>query len=229
MSSRLTSRFVAISSVAAAMGLVGHFVVAPPPSSYTSSTALEAAARHHEALVTDAWLDGIGSMLLIVTLIGVVELSGLASTLAGRLVLLGGAATVAHSLLSDSLVIASAQIWAAGDGALAIGMLQVAHAADYAYPVVNIFWASALGLVVLRSKVLPAVFGYVALAFSAVELVGGLAALYSEAVNSVINPFFLVMVVWGVAAGVVLAIRSTRTNAALGDAHFQAATAHATR
>ena len=201
-------RLVALAGAGAAVGLVGHFVVWPPPTSYVTSTVLEQAARHHDAMVTGAWLDGIGSTLLIVTVLGVVELSGLASSLAGRIVLLTGAAVVANSLLSDSLIIAAAQISAAGGGAIAAGMLQLAHASDYVYPIVNVFWASALGLIVLRSRILPPAFGYVAIAFGAVELVGGLAALYSDAVNAVINPFFLVMVLWCVIASVVFAARS---------------------
>jgi len=56
--------------------------------------------------------------------------------------------------------------------------------------------------------VLPAIFGYVAVAFGLVELFGGAAALYSESVNAVIHhQLFLVIVVWNVAAGIVLLVR----------------------
>jgi hypothetical protein len=208
MTRRSLSRLVALAGVGSAIGLVGHFAVAPPPSSFTSRAVLEQFASHHDALVTGAWLDGIGSILLIVTFLGVVELGGLAGTLAGRIVLLAGAGVVAHSLLTDTLLIGASQISATGDGTMAASLGQLAHAADYAYPIVNIFWATALGVVVLRSRILPGVFGYVALAFGAVELVGGLASLYNDGVNAVINPFFLVMVLWNVAAAIVLAVRS---------------------
>jgi hypothetical protein len=213
MSRRSLSRLTAFTGVASAIALVGHFAVAPPPTSFTSRALLEQFASHHDALLTGAWLDGIGSVLLIVTFLGVVELGGLAGTLAGRIVLLGGAGIVAHSMFTDSLLVASAQISAAGDGAMAASVVQVIHAADYAYPMVNVFWAAALGVVVLRSRVLPAVFGYVALAFGAVELVGGLASLYSDAVNAVINPFFMVMVLWNVGAAITLAVRSFEADA----------------
>ena len=91
---------------------------------------------------------------------------------------------------------------------MAASVLQVAHAVDFAYPILNPFWASALGVIVLRSRVLPTVFGYVALVFGAVELIGGLAALYSEPVNAIVNPFFPVMMLWNLAAALVLARRS---------------------
>jgi len=104
--------------------------------------------------------------------------------------------------------VAAAQIAAAGSGAQAATLLQVAHAADYVFPIANAFWAPALGLIVLRSGVLPAIFGYVAVAFGLVELFGGAAALYSESVNAVIHhQLFLVIVVWNVAAGIVLLVR----------------------
>jgi hypothetical protein len=207
----ILSRLVALAGIGAAAGLVGHFAVSPPPTSFTSSSVLVEAARQHNALVTGAWLDGIGATLLILTLLGIVELSGLASTLAGRVVLLAGASAVAQSLMTASLLIAAAQMSAAGVPAMAAGMLQVAHAADYGFPIINLFWASALGLIVLRSRVLPRAFGYVAIAFAVVELVGGLASLYSDAVNAAINPVFLVMVLWAVGAAIVLTVRSFKT------------------
>jgi hypothetical protein len=208
MSARLTFRLVGLSGIASAIALVGHFVVAGPPTTFTSQRILETTASQHTALATGAWLDGIGSTLLIVTFLGIAQLAGLAGTLAGRILLLGGSAVVAHSLLTDSLLIAASQISSVGDPATAASLLRVAHATDYAFPIANSFWAPALGLIVLRSHFLPTAFGYVAIAFGAVEVVGGLAALYSDAVNAVIDPFFLVMVAWAVAAGMVLIQRS---------------------
>jgi hypothetical protein len=163
--------------------------------------------------VTGAWLDGIGSVLLIVTVVGVAQLASAGGTLAGRILVLAGAAVAAHSLFIDSLVIGAARIAADGNGAQAANLLQIAHAADYVFPIVNAFWAPALGLIVLRTGVLPAVFGYVAVAFGLIELAGGAAALYSESVNAVINPMFLVMVVWNVAAGIVLLARGEKRTA----------------
>lgn len=208
MSDRVGPRLVAVAGFVSAVALVGHFVVAGPPASFTSSQKLLVDyALQHNAVVTGAWLDGIGSILLILTVIGVAQLAGAAGSLAGRVLLLAGAAVVAQSLLTDSLLIAAAQIAAGGSGAQAATLVQVAHAADYVFPIANTFWAPALGLIVLRTRVLPAIFGYIAVAFGLVELFGGAAALYSESVNAVINPLFLVMVVWNVAAGIVLLVR----------------------
>jgi len=208
MSDRVTPKLVAVAGFLSALALVGHFVVAGPPASFTTQKLLVDYALRHDAVVTGAWLDGIGSLLLILTVIGVAQLAGAAGSLAGRVLLLAGAAVVAHSLFIDSLLIAAAQIAAAGSGAQAATLLQVAHAADYVFPIANAFWAPALGLIVLRSGVLPAIFGYVAVAFGLVELFGGAAALYSESVNAVIHhQLFLVIVVWNVAAGIVLLVR----------------------
>jgi hypothetical protein len=213
MSDRVTPKLVAVAGFVSALALVGHFVVAGPPASFTTQKLLVDYALRHDAVVTGAWLDGIGSVLLILTVIGVAQLAGAAGSLAGRVLLLAGAAVVAHSLFIDSLLIAAAQIAAAGSGAQAATLLQIAHAADYVFPIANAFWAPALGLIVLRSGVLPAIFGYIAVAFGLVELFGGAAALYSESVNAVIHhQLFLVMVAWNVAAGIVLLVRrETRT------------------
>ena len=208
MSRHTLSRLVALAGIGATIGLVGHFMVAPPPTSFTSQSVLQAAASQQNALLTSAWLQGLGVILMMATALGVVELAGRSGSLAGRFVLLGGAAAVAHSLLSDTLVVAAAQLSAGGSGVGAATMLQIAHAADYGYPFINLVWVTALGVIVLRSRVLPQAFGYVALAFGALELVGGLAALYSDAVDAVVNPVYLVMVLWIVAAAIVLTVRS---------------------
>jgi hypothetical protein len=207
MSDRVTPKLVAVAGFVSAVALVGHFVVARPPASFTTQKLLVDYALEHNAVVTGAWLDGIGSVLLVLTVVGVAQLAGAAGSFAGRVLMLAGAAVAAHSLFIDSLVIGAAQVAAAGSGAQAAILLQVAHAADYAFPIVNVLWAPALGLIVLRTGVLPAIFGYVAVAFGLVDLGGGTAAIYSESVNAVINPMFLVMVVWNVAAGVVLLVR----------------------
>jgi hypothetical protein len=207
MSDRVTPKLVAVAGFASAVALVGHFVVAGPPASFTSQKLLVDYALRHDAVVTGAWLDGIGSVLLVLTVVGVAQLAGAAGSFAGRVLMLAGAAVAAHSLFIDSLVIGAAQIAAAGSAAQAATLLQVAHAGDYAFPIANAFWAPALGLIVLRTGVLPAVFGFVAVAFGLLELAGGAAALYSESVNAVINPMFLVMVLWNVAAGIVLLVR----------------------
>jgi Domain of unknown function (DUF4386) len=207
MSDRVTPKLVAAAGFASAVALVGHFVVAGPPASFTTQKVLVDYALRHDAVVTGAWLDGIGSILLVLTVVGVAQLAGAAGSLAGRVLLVAGAAVAAQSLLTDTLLIAATQIAAAGSEAQAATLVQVAHAADYVFPIANAFWAPALGLIVLRTRVLPAIFGYVAVAFGLVELFGGTAALYSESVNAVINPLFLVMVVWNVAAGIVLLVR----------------------
>jgi Domain of unknown function (DUF4386) len=208
MSDRVTPKLVAVAGFVSAVALIGHFVVAGPPASFTTSQKLLVDyALQHDAVVTGAWLDGIGSILLVLTVIGVAQLAGAAGSLAGRVLLVAGAAVAAQSLLADTLLIAATQIAAAGSGAQAAMLVQVAHAADYVFPIANTFWAPALGLIVLRTRVLPAIFGYIAVAFGLVELFGGTAALYSESVNAVVNPLFLVMVVWNVAAGIVLLVR----------------------
>jgi hypothetical protein len=207
MSDRVTPKLVAVAGFVSAVALVGHFVVAGPPASFTTQKLLVDYALRHDAVVTGAWLDGIGSVLLVLTVVGVAQLAGAAGSFAGRILTLAGAAVVAHSLFIDSLVIGAAQIAADGSGAQAATLLQVAHAGDYVFPIANAFWAPALGLIVLRTGVLPAIFGYVAVAFGLVELVGGAASLYSESVNALINPMFMVMVVWNVAAGIVLLVR----------------------
>ncbi len=206
LSKHTLSRLVAISGLASAVGLVGHVAVSPPPTSFVSIPALETVASHHDALLTSAWLQTFGAMLLVVTLLGILELASSGSTLAGRILLLAGSGAVALSLLVNMLLIGAAQLYAAGNLAMAAVALQLANAADYSFPLVNLFWVASLGVIVLRSRILPSAFGYAAVAIAAVDLVGGVAALYSDAVNAVINPFFIVLVLWIVAAAIVLLV-----------------------
>jgi hypothetical protein len=211
MSNHLTRRLTLLAAIGSAVALVAHYAMLPPrPQLGAPPEQLMQFAGHQAILVGSAWLDGIGSVLLITCVLAIVQLSGEAGTMAGRVVQMAGVAVIAISLLTDLLLVGVAHAAAIGDSSTAATAYLLLNSSDYVYPVANAFWIPALGLIVLRSGVLPRGFGYVAVAFGLFELVGGLVALYSDTVNNVVNPAYMIMLAWIVAASVLLVIKPAR-------------------
>jgi len=202
------ARLILLGALGSVVALVAHIAVLPSrPAAGAAQPLLMQFAGHHNVLLTSAWLDGLGSALLILTAVAIAHLAGAGSTLPGRIVQVTGTVVIALSLVSDTLLIATAQAGALGDGATVRTAYSLLSAGDYVYPVANTFWLSALGLVVLRTSILPRAFGYLALALGAAELVIGLAKLYSDTVHNVINYGFMAILAWVLAASITLAIR----------------------
>jgi len=202
------SRLILLGGVGGVVALVAHVAILPSrPALGATQSQFMRLASHHNALFASAWLDGIGSILLILSAVAIAHFAGAGGTFLGRIVQVAGAAVIAMSLVSDALVVTIAQAGTVGDGATIRTAYSLLTAADYVYPFANPFWLSALGAIVLATRVLPRVFGYLALALGAAELVGGLAKLYSDAANNVANHFFLAVLAWVLAASITLAIR----------------------
>jgi len=204
-------RLILLGAVSAIVALVAHFAILPSrPGLNATQPQLMQFAAHHDALLASAWLDGVGSALLILSVVVMAHFVDAGGTVLGRIVQVVGAAVIAMSLVSDALLIAVAQAGSVGDGTTVRTAYSLLHVADYVYPFANPFWLAALGAIILRSGVLPRILGYLALALAAAELVGGLAALFSDTLNNVVNPMFLAVLAWVLAASIVLVVRRVR-------------------
>ena len=95
MSPRL--RIVAgLCGIFGAVALVSSFVMNPaPPAEFTVSQLRDFAVQHHNGIVFGAWLQGMGSLLLVLFAIALVHLAGATHQFAGWVTLLAGA-TILH-------------------------------------------------------------------------------------------------------------------------------------
>jgi hypothetical protein len=205
------TRTAAASSLGGVALLVAHQMVlgSMPPADASAATATQYLQTHGTAMLTSAWLDGFGSVLLVLAVFALVRMTGsgfwhdVAVRVAGVI--------IALSLVIDAVLIAAVGAAASGATAAAGTLWTFAFAIDAAFPIANTVWMVVLGVLLVRSRALPVLLGRLLVAVGALEFLGGTTALYSDAARAVNNWVFLALIVWMLATGVLLAVRSRRT------------------
>jgi hypothetical protein len=175
-----------------------------------------AAAQHH-AMLTAAWLEGTGTALYVIFVLALVHLAGARAGLAGRVTALAAAVVLTVSLVYDVTLIAFAQ--SAALGGLQTTTALVAYglfaATEHVFLLVPPLFLP-LGLILLRTAVLPRPFAILAVVFGVISPVLGLAGLFTVTANNngpvgvAINVLVAAEALWIIAASLTLPLRRPR-------------------
>jgi len=205
-SDRALRLFSGLCGIVGPLVLVGSFAINPSPPPGLPAAALAAwAALREGQLLLGGWLQGIGSLLIVIFALALVELGGAASGFAGRIAQLAGATILAVSLIEVTFYLAVAQAVAAGDvaaGLMSGGLIKAVQHVFLIAPALLL----PTGVVILRSRVLGRGFGYSALAIGACLQALGLAGVLAP-LQPVVDVVLIVQAAWFVAAGVAMAVR----------------------
>lgn len=204
------ARGAALAGVVSVVMLVVHSVILGSlPTDGSSQTAvLKWLNGHHTVVLSSAWLDGIGSILLVVTVYAMVRLIRPEADFTGQLASRMATIVIALSLVTDAALIAATHAARAGHGGPASALFNLAYGIDFVFPLANCLWLPALGVLVLRSAVLPRGFGHAAVVVGVAEFVVGTAALFSPAAAAANNVVFIALLVWMLAGSIGLAVRA---------------------
>lgn len=204
------TRTAAACSIGGVVLLLAHQLVlgSMPPPDAPAATASRYLSGHGPAVLTSAWLDGFGSVLLVLAVFALVRMAGTGfwHDVASRV----ASVVIALSLVIDAVLIAGVGAAESGATAAAGTMWTFAFAIDGVFPVANTVWMLTLGVLLVRSRALPLILSRLLVAVGALELVGGAAALYSDGAKAVNNLVFVAFLAWLLATGIVLAVRSRR-------------------
>jgi Domain of unknown function (DUF4386) len=185
--------------------LAASFAINPGPAPDASGAQLVAFAnRNHATIVVGSWMQGIGSLLSVLFVLALVDLAGAMHRLAGWLTLLAGAAILSVSLLEVTLYLAIVQAAASGDPGSAMVGLTVKDAAQHVFLIAPALLLP-VGVVLLGSRLLPRVFGYLALALGGVLQILGLVGLFTP-LQPVVDDLLTVQLLWLAAAAIALAV-----------------------
>jgi hypothetical protein len=212
----VTSRWrllASVAGVAGAAGLGASFAVLPPPPPLTAPLAAltRYAASHHHAMLAAAWLEGTGTLLYVIFVLALVHLAGARAGLAGRITTVACAAVLGVSLVYDVMLIAIAQSAALGGAQtttalVAYGLFAAAEHVFLLAPPLLL----PLGLILLRTQLLPRIFALLAVILGILGPILGLAGLFTVTANNngpvgaAINVLVAAQGLWVIGASVTL-------------------------
>jgi hypothetical protein len=189
--------------------LVSSFAMNPSPPPGLSAAALAAWAAPREGfLLAGGWTQGIGSLLIVVFALLLVELGHAGAGLLGRLTLLAGAAIMSVSLVEITFYLAAGHAVAAGDvtlGLIAGGLIKAVQHVFLIAPALLL----PLGVVILQTRVLSRLFGWSALIIGGVLQALGLIGLFAAA-QPVVDAVLIVQSAWFVAAAIAVGVAGLR-------------------
>ncbi len=206
MSGRQFRLLAALCGIIGPVTLVGWFFINPGPAADASVPALaEFARRHHITIVLGGWLQGMGSLLLVIFALALVHLAGATHWFSGWLTLLAGASILAVSFVEITFYLGAVQGAANADVASGLASDNLRKAVQHVFLIAPALLLP-LGMVLLCSQVLPRVLAYLALALGATLQILGLVGLF-HVLQPVIDVVLIVQALWFVAAAIALIVR----------------------
>lgn len=208
MTGRTFRIWLAIVGIIGVIMQIFSFSINPgPPAGATPADIIVWGHQHAPLVLVGAWTQGVSSLLIVLFVFALVSLAGEMTRPLGWVTLLASAVLVSVSLVECSFYIVAVQSGEQGNmAALTMGLLLI-QAIQHAYVIAP---ATALlvpiGLIVLRSRVLPPALGVFALALGAVIEVLGLIGLFTP-LQPVIDSVLGVQELWFLVCAVVLLFR----------------------
>lgn len=183
--------------------LLISFLINPgPPANSTIPQWIAFGVQYQNEIRIASWMQEAGSLLSIIFAIAVVFLAGMQNQIIGWLTLLGGMLLIFVSVLEVTFYLLTLQGGLDNNATtVSLGVALIA-ATQHAYSMIA---APAvylpLGVIILSSRVLPAIYGYLALLIGSIFAILGIVVLFAP-LQMVVNIFSGIQGLWFFAAGI---------------------------
>ena len=213
MSAQLSRVLIALSGILGTVLLGLYFGVgfstglAQLSPAATLAQVVSIATHYHTLWYLGTWLQATGSLLSVVFFLALVQKSGATARLAGLLTIVGSAVLLAVVLIEGVFTIDLAQAAANGHQVTSLTSFDLMTVFTYIYPIVPapvIFLG--LGSILLGSRLLPRVFGFLAFGLGIAFAVVGLVALFTTSILSIV--VLSLQALWVLAAALTLLLRA---------------------
>jgi hypothetical protein len=208
MSNKLFRILSAFSGIAGVILLIISFNINPgPPSNATTAQLIAFANQNFASTLWGAWLQAVGPLLIVLFAFTIVCLAGATTRLASWMTLFGGAILMMVSLIEITFYVGA--LYRTTTGLISLDLI---HAVQHLY-----FFVAApalflpLGVVILGSRVLPRVFGYLALVLGAAFAILGVVFLFTLTLPAAVLAFAGIQAFWWLAATITLIVRTEKT------------------
>ena len=170
----------------------------------TSVTQLsDLVTRHQSAILLDAWLMGIGSFLSVIFYVGLVYISGAIIRFSGLLTIIASAAVLAVALVDVTFMVAAANAAILGHADTTRVAFDFVAGPGEAFDYTFIFGPApmlitSIGIVLLRSDIVPHFFGYAAIAVGVMFFIAGLLSIFYPRAGAITTAFEIVQISRGI-------------------------------
>ncbi|GCE28258.1 hypothetical protein KDA_37420 [Dictyobacter alpinus] len=205
MSSRLYRIMVAICGILGVVALMASFSINPAPPAGASIAQIVVWGKEHQVLIeAGAWLQGIGSLLEVIFMLGLLQLAGATRTLAGLVTAFAATVIVGISFVEVSFYLSAIAGGVSGDMATLGVSLNLIKAIQHAYVIApapaNLI---AIGIVLYRTRLVHRVFSYIAFVLGVALVILGFIGTFTPMQNS-IDIVLSVQEVWYLAIAITL-------------------------
>lgn len=211
MSSRLYRILVAICGILGVVALMASFSINPAPPAGATIPQIVVWGKEHQVLIeVGAWLQGIGSLLEVIFMLGLLKLAGATRTLAGMVTAFAATVIVGISFVEVAFYLSAIAGGVSGDMATLVVSLNLIKAIQHAYVIApapaNLI---AIGIVLISTRLAPRVFGYIALVLGAALGILGLIGTFIP-MQDIIDMVLSVQEVWYLAIAITLIVTARR-------------------
>jgi hypothetical protein len=185
------------------MTITSFVINVAPPANPTVAQLIAFGAIHRNPLLWGSWLQTIGALISVLFTIAIVHLADASGRLSGWMTLFGGLILVMVSIIEVTFYLSAINGNPATTGLISLDLIA---AIQHLFPLVA---APAVflpvGIVIINSRVLPHLFGYLALALGGIFAIAGFVFLFAPILLFVVILSFL-QGVWFLAAAITLLI-----------------------
>jgi hypothetical protein len=185
--------------------LISAFIFAwGPPANATLAQQTVYVIQHHNAIAMGAWLQTIGTLLCVLFAIGIIHLAGATKQFAGWMTIFGGTVLMMVSIVEVTFYF-SAVSGAINHNPMLLSISgNLMDAIQHAYSMVAVpIVFLPLGVILLRSHIIPHIFGYLALLLGVTFAVFGVVCLFVPA-QYLVNDLSFIQGLWWLASAITL-------------------------
>src|SRR6516165_8992752 len=192
------------------LGVSFATAVGPPPDA-TRAELVKFGQQHYTAVLWGAWLQAVGPVFIVLFALALVHLAGAVLRLAGWMTLFGATVLMTVSLIEITYYISA--LFPDPEIMTSIS-LRLIYAVQHLYFIVA---APALflplGVILVQSRILPRVFGYLALVLAGAFAALGALFMLRLTLPASVTASAAVQALWWLAAGITLMVRSASLSA----------------
>lgn len=203
------------SGLAGVLGVVllglSFAINAGPPPQATSAELIKFGHDNYANILWGAWMQAVGPVLIIFFAFSLVYLAGAMQRLSGWMTFFGATILMTVSLVEVTFYISALHADPATMPYISLVLISSVQHLYFIVAAPSLFFP--LGIVLVRSAVLPRFFGYLALALAVVFAAPGVAYMLRLTLPAFVTGFAGVQALWWLVASIWLIVRSGATAA----------------